>query len=166
MIAFSVFDRSCKWALVRTIIMCHSCVQILHVRQERKCLNKPLILSAISTHPVRKCSKGYFHTCMCERHAGLLVQYLAFPLLMFNLSFAFTWHETASASILRLPISGRLSDRHRTAHPLCKPFLYHTTKLEWLLLHVAAAATACFYTNEKVRTPVQKFTFWMRAGTT
>lgn len=166
MIAFSIFDRSCKWALVRTIITCHACVQILRVRQERKCLNKLLISSAISTHPVRKCSKGYFHTCMCERLAGLPVQYLAFSLLMFNLPLAFRWHETASASISRLPISGRLSDRHRTAHPLCKPFLYHTTKLEWLLLHAAAAATACFYTNEKVSTPVQKFTFWMRAGTT
>lgn len=114
---------------------------MLCIRQERKCLNKLLIMTLI--HPIRKCSVGYFHICKCELLAGLLKQYLAFLLLMFNLSLASRWHETASVSIVRLPIRGRLSDRHRTAHPLCKPFLFHhheirvavATRCRLLLLH-------------------------------
>lgn len=141
MIAFSIFDKSCKRALVRAIITCVIPV-FWRRKEERKSLNKLLIMSAISIRPIRKCSLGYFHRCKCELLAGLLEQYLALLLLLFNLSLAFRWHETASASILRLPISGGLSDRHRTAHPLCKPFPYHheirvavATRCRLLLLH-------------------------------
>lgn len=126
--------------------ICHSCFFNLHrcFRDDKEKTNAWISSCLWVLFPLTQLGNvaWVFSTDASITQAGLLEKYLAFMLLMFNLSLASRWHETASSSILGLPIRGRLSDRHRTAHPLCKPSLYGheirvavATRRRLLLLH-------------------------------